>query len=143
MPLTNIQALDVVIGCVNAVSGRIPTPTQTLAAGGIVSAPHLQVFKANVVANPDRGVGQFNHDITAAALRGVATGDVVQAVAEVVRANATPAAVGVALKAARKATARPPRRALAAPARPGRSAKATRAAKARKTQNVRKAKKQR
>lgn len=111
MALTNVQALDAVIGCVNAVSAGTPTPRQTLAAGGIVDTGRLQAFKANVVTNPSRGVRKFNHQIDPRALNGIATTDLVQAVADVVRANTTPAT----LAAGRKAAARkPPARKTAA-----------------------------
>lgn len=103
MALTNVQALEVVIGCVNAVSGGRPTPRQTLSEGGI-DAARLQPFKANVVTSPSRGVPKFNHQVDPRSLSGVATSDRVQAVADVVRANATRAAMAVA----RKASARKP-----------------------------------
>jgi hypothetical protein len=107
MALTNVQALDVVIGCVNAVSGGTPTPRQTLAAGGIVDAGRLQAFRANVVTNPLRGVRKFNHQLDPRTLNGIATTSLVQAVADVVRGNATPATLAAGRKAAgRKPAAR-------------------------------------
>ena len=90
MALTNIQALDVVIGCVNGVSGQTPAPTSTLRNGGIVDAPRLAAFKSLVVADSSLGVKKHDHSIQASALSGVAIDDIVQATADVVRANAIP-----------------------------------------------------
>lgn len=137
MALTNVQALDVVVGCVNAVSGATPTPRQTPAAGGIVDAVRLQSFKANVVTNPSRGVRRFKHQLDPRALNGVATTDLVQVVADVVRANATPTTLAAGRKAARKTVARktaarkPSARNVTAPKAAGRTSTARKSARKR------------
>jgi hypothetical protein len=134
MALTNVQARDVVIGCVNAVSGGTPTPRQTLAAGGIVDAGRLQAFKANVVTSPSRGVRKFNHQFDPRTLNGIATTDLVQAVADVVRANATPATLAAGRKAAaRERAARKPAARKPAAGRPSARKSSVRKSTARKT----------
>jgi hypothetical protein len=90
MALTNVQALDVVIGCVHGVSGRRPGPTETLRNGGIVDAPRLQAWRGLVTADPVRGVGKHRHQVNPATLSGIAETDSVQFTANVVRANGTP-----------------------------------------------------
>jgi hypothetical protein len=95
--LTNPEALDVVIRCVNGVSSRVVTPTQTLKDGGIVDAPRLQAFKSLVVSDPSRGVPNHQHRIDSSDLSGVSIDDSAQATADVVRANATPMGAGVLL----------------------------------------------
>lgn len=130
MALTNLRALDVVIGSVNGVSGQTPTPTETLKTGGIVDAPRLQAFKGLVVADPGLGVKKHNHEIAPSALSGVGIDDTVQATADVVRANATPigAAERAPIAAAETAARQPTSTEVTAPG-PRRARKAVRAAK--------------
>jgi hypothetical protein len=107
MALTNIQALDVVVGSVDGVSGQSPNPGQTLKQGGITDSGRLGAFKSVVVTDEQRGVKKHRHEILSSTLSGVAVDDFVQAAADVVRANATPIAAGELL-AVDAAAAAPP-----------------------------------
>jgi hypothetical protein len=98
--LTNAEALDVVIRCVNGVSGQVVTPDRTLKSGGIVDSPRLSAFKSLVVTDPSRGVQRHNHRIDSSDLAGISIDDTVQATSDVVRANAVAIAVGVMLEEA-------------------------------------------
>jgi hypothetical protein len=99
MALTNVQALGVVVGCVNGVSGQSPSPNQTLKQGGITDSGRLGAFKSAVVTDTQRGVKNCGHEIVSSALAAVAVDDSVQATADVVRANATPIPAGNLLSA--------------------------------------------
>jgi len=92
MTLTNAQALDVVIGCVNKVGGRLIGPTDSLSAGGIVDQARLTSLKTQIVANKTLGVAKFEHKLDPAVLGNMSTGDSAQDAADVVRANADPVA---------------------------------------------------
>jgi hypothetical protein len=126
MALTQIQALDVVIGSVNGVSGQSPNPAQTLKQGGITDAGRLGAFKSVVVTDLLRGVKKHAHEIVASTLSGVAVDDGVQATADVIRSNATPIPAAGLLSAAEDVA--PP-----APARPARAQKAAAKKSARKS----------
>jgi hypothetical protein len=90
MALSNIQALGVVIDCVDGVSGRTPAPDDTLKDGGIVDDARLQAWKSLVAADEQLGVRRHLHRIEPDVLDGVATGDGVQDAADLVRAKAVP-----------------------------------------------------
>lgn len=150
MALTNLQALDVVIGCVHGVSGRRPGPTETLRNGGIVDTPRLQAWRGLVTADPARGVGKHRHQINPATLSGIAETDSVQSAANVVRANATPmvargmvAAPEAAATGARKRRASTSRKKKAAkkPARTTKTAAARSAGKKRSTPGAKRTRK--
>lgn len=131
MGLTNRQAVDVVVGCVNDVSGQTPNPGQTLKQGGVVDQPRLDAFKSLVVTDEERGVKSEQHEIESSALAGIGVDDSVQATADLVRANATPMASAELLWV----------EASAAPARAGTRRTPTRKAKAAKRAATRKGRK--
>jgi len=96
MTLTNDQALDVVIGCVKKVGGRLIGPADSLSSGGIVDQPRLTSLQSQIVANQTLGVAKFEHRLPPAVLGNLGTGDSVQDAADVVRDNAVPAAAAAA-----------------------------------------------
>ena len=94
MALTNIEALEVVIGCVKKVGGDTIGPADTLDDGGITDEGRLKSLRSQIVADPTTGVKKFQHLIEASALEDIATDDTGQDVADVVRDNAIEETVG-------------------------------------------------
>ncbi len=90
MALTNLQALDVILACVQAVGGRNIGPNDSLADGGVVDEPRLNALRSTIVTDAGIGVGKFGHRIAASALDGLGTDDFAQGAADVVRGNAVP-----------------------------------------------------
>jgi hypothetical protein len=120
MALNNLQALEVVIGSVRHVTGRVITPVQTLKDGGLVDAPRLGAFTSVVVADPDVGVEKHRHEIKGSALSALGIDTGVQATADLVRANATPITADVRESDAVPADVPAPRRAARRPERKAR-----------------------
>jgi len=142
MALTNVEALDVVIGCVKKAGGRDIGPTDSLSSGGIVDAPRLTSLKTLIVANKTLGVAKFDHTLDPAVLGNMSTGDSAQDAADVVRDNAVAVAaaamaapMGFAAGSSRAAAPRaaaPPKPKPAAPPKPKPAARATQKRKVKK-----------
>lgn len=90
MALTRTQALDVVIGSVKKVGGHLVGPTDTLEDGG-VDGKRVPALISTIVGNQKTGVLQFQHEIEPSTLADTSSDDEARDVADVVKANATPA----------------------------------------------------
>lgn len=108
MALTLFEAQDVVIGSIRSMTGQTVGPEGTLASGSIKDKARARTLKTVIVADPDVGVGKFQHRLEPAALGALAPDDVVNDVAVRVRDQAFPLAspAGVTRTAARASAAK-------------------------------------